>query len=212
MMTETPATIPTQPTRLEILRAKLTPLQARFADEYMIDFNGKQAAQRAGSKAERLEQAAYEFLINPDVQNYVEEMRKIQRNRARMTADRLLEMLQEEAEADQAELYDADGNLKPIHDWPMVFRRGLVTGIELETKYERDGDGGVRDLGRVAKIKLESRSKVKELLGRHVGVQAFKDNVTLSGAIGVAAIPVEQLTEEQLRVIAGIPTKADGTK
>lgn len=208
-MTETHIATNEPLSRHDELRSKLTPLQARFADEFMIDFNGSQAAQRAGSKAENTRVAAHEFLTNPNVAAYVEFRRKEQHQRARMTAERLLEMLQDEAEADLLDIQDAEGNIRPVSEWPMAFRRGLVTGIEIETKYESDGEGGSRDLGRVAKVKIESRSKVKELIGRHVGVQAFKENVTLSGAIGVAAIPVEKLTEEQLRVIAGLPTKTD---
>lgn len=198
--------------KLDELRAKLTPLQARFAEEYMVDMNGAQAAVRAGSKHTRPRQAAYEFMTNHDVMAYIDEMRRGMRERVGMTAERLLELLREEAEADTADLYDPDGNLKPVHEWPMAFRRGLVTGIEIETSYQRSPEGEAVDIGKVGKIKIADRRGIKELIGRHIGVQAFKENVTLSGAIGVASIPVEQLTEEQLRVIAGIATKAEGAK
>lgn len=197
---------------LAILRSRLTDLQARFAEEYMIDLNGSEAAIRAGSKHSRPRQAAYEFMTNHDVMAYIDAMRADRRRQSAMTAERLLEMLREEAEADTADLYDSEGNIRPVHEWPMAFRRGLVVGIEVNTEYESDGDGGARDLGKVAKIKIADRKGIKELIGRHIGVQAFKENVTLSGAIGVAAIPVDQLTEEQLKVIASIPTKVEAQK
>lgn len=45
----------------------LTPMQARFVDAYIQDFNGAAAARAAGSKGKDPEKAAYGFLRNPKV-------------------------------------------------------------------------------------------------------------------------------------------------
>lgn len=197
---------------IEVDDRPLTPLQARFAEEYLLDLNAGQAAKRAGSTANDLYVAGHEFLRNPKVAAHIQKLQAERSARTGMTADKLLEMLAEEATADMSQLYDDDGNIKPIHLWPMVFRRGLVVGIEVETKYERTSDGDVKDLGKIGKIKITDRSKIKELIGRHVGVQAFRENVSLSGAIGVAVIPVQNLTDDQLRLLASIPTTNEGSK
>lgn len=46
---------------------KLTPLQARFADEYIVDFNAKDAAIRAGSKSKDPRCIGYQMLQHPGV-------------------------------------------------------------------------------------------------------------------------------------------------
>lgn len=51
----------------------LTPRQARFVEEYLIDFNGAAAARRAGYKTERL--AAHKLLRKPAVAKAVSEGR-----------------------------------------------------------------------------------------------------------------------------------------
>lgn len=219
MMSDTPSIpantpVPTEPAidpievELEQARKRLTLLQASFAEQYIIDQNGRQAAERAGCKCNSdgsFANSAYEFLINPDVQTYIELLQKQRRGFTRFTADKFLEMLIEEATADTAQLYDEDGQLKPIHEWPMAFRRGLVTGIENETIYKRVGDE-TRDYGRIAKIKINNRDKIKEMIGRHIGVQAFKDNVGLTGAVLVAhTVDVSKASESQLEALANLP-------
>jgi phage terminase small subunit len=73
-------------------------------------------------------------------------------------------------------------NLKPIHDWPDIWRKGLVAGVDVEELYE--GRGESREyVGRVHKVKLSDRIKRIELIGKHVMVQAFKDQIDASGTI-----------------------------
>ena len=45
--------------------AELTPRQARFVDEYMVDLNGTQAAIRAGYSRKTAEVLAYQLLQKP---------------------------------------------------------------------------------------------------------------------------------------------------
>ena len=80
-----------------------------------------------------------------------------------------------------ADLYDANGNLLPIRDWPMVFRKGLVVGVEVAA--ERDGRGDDATVTIVRKIKLQDRTKTVELIGKHVTVGAFRERVEHSGTM-----------------------------
>lgn len=84
-----------------------------------------------------------------------------------LVLDRLAEMV----EADLADLYDeATGNLLPVHEWPEVWRKGLVAGIDT-TKVGDEFEVTV------TKTKAESRLRVLELLGKHVDVKAFQESV-----------------------------------
>ena len=206
---------------------KLTDLQARFAEEYLIDLNATQAAIRAGCNNASYGSAAvsgHEFLNNPNVQEYIQAMQAERSKRTKIDADWLLDRLAAEADADVNDLYDEFGAVRPISEWPLMFRKGLVQGIDVEEEYQEvdDPDQDFDDpdaprkrkrktirkaVGRVVKFKLDSRVKRLELIGRHIGVQAFKENVSLSGSIGVTNIPADKLTDEQLQVLANIPLK-----
>ncbi len=52
---------------------KLSPKQKRFADEYLIDCVGSQAAIRAGYSKRSSRTAAYRLLQNPAVRAYIDE-------------------------------------------------------------------------------------------------------------------------------------------
>lgn len=59
----------------------------------------------------------------------------------------------------------------------MVWRTGLVAGIE--TVQERDGSdaNGEPQWATVRKVKLSDRVRMLELIGKHIGVQAFKEKL-----------------------------------
>lgn len=55
---------------------KLTPKQARFVHEYLVDLNATQAAIRAGYKPKAAAQTAAENLKKPNVQRAIQEARE----------------------------------------------------------------------------------------------------------------------------------------
>jgi phage terminase small subunit len=170
---------------------KLTALQDLFCREYIVDLNGTQAAIRAGFSAKTAHVQAHDLLKNPLVVARIDELRKERLDRLRLDADSLLMRLCEEADADIADLFDAAGALLPVHEWPAVWRKGLVAGIEVvsinagndepvEEELEPQGHGGAlkrskKPPAQLAKIKLSDRLKRLELIGRHVNVQAWRD-------------------------------------
>lgn len=185
----------------------LTDLQERFALEYLVDLNATRAAERAGSKAENLTVAGSEFLANPNVAARVAELQAKRAAATGIDAAWLLNRLADEAKADVNDLYDDEDNLLPVRDWPLIWRQGLVQGLEVEEIYEGKGKDRV-NVGRLRKVKLDSRVKRLELIGRHIGVGAFKDVINLAGAIEVrTTIDVTGLTDEQVRVLASIPAQ-----
>lgn len=57
-------------------KIKLTPKQQRFCEEYLIDFNGTQAAIRAGYSEKTAKSMAWENLTKPYLKEYLEERMK----------------------------------------------------------------------------------------------------------------------------------------
>jgi phage terminase small subunit len=142
---------------------KLTPKHQRFVQEYLVDFNATQAAIRAGYSPKVADRNGPRLLRNAAISAAVQGHKD--QFAAKISATWLLNRLEAEVSADIADLYGADGRLKPVDQWPKIWRQGLVTAVELE-----DGEDG---RPRVSRIRFSDRVKRLELLGKHVGVGAF---------------------------------------
>lgn len=166
----------------------LTPKQEAFVREYLIDLNATQAAIRAGYSARTANEQGARLLAKASVSQAVAEAKAERAEKTRINAEWLLTRLAEESTADIADLYDEQGGLKPVHDWPLVWRQGLVAGLDVE---EIKVEGVV--VGTIRKLKLSDRVKRLELIGRHIDVGAFKDKVEHSGKV-----ELENLSDEAL--------------
>lgn len=166
----------------------LTPQQARFVEEYLLDLNATQAATRAGYSEKTAKAQGSRLLTNVDVQAALSAAQAKRSKRTQIDADWVLSRLAEEANADIADLYGDDGALKPVKEWPAIWRKGLVSGIDVEELFEGRGEDRER-VGTVRKVKLSDRIKRIELIGKHVGVQAFREKVSLENPDGSPAMP-----------------------
>jgi phage terminase small subunit len=173
----------------------LTPKQETFVREYLIDLNATQAAIRAGYSAKTAKQQGARLLTNVDVSTALTEAKTARSEKTQINAEWVLNRLAADATADLAMLYDEAGSLKPIHEWPMVFRTGLVAGIEVEELFEGRGDAR-EHIGRVRKIKLLDRTKVVELVGKHVDVSAFKEATATTNVNVTLNAPTYRVVEE----------------
>lgn len=166
----------------------LTPKQEAFCREYLIDLNGTQAAIRAGYSKRTANEQAARLLANVSVSSHLKTLMDERNRRTQIDADWVLKRLAQDASADVADLYDENGNLRPVHEWPMAWRTGLVAGID--TVQERIGTDaeGKPEFATVRKIRLADRTKLLELVGKHIDVGAFKDRVEHSGKIGLESL------------------------
>lgn len=186
---------------------KLTAKQQRFVDEYLVDLNATQAAIRAGYSEKTARVIASENLLKPDIVVAVQAAQEARAKRTQVDADWLLNRLHGELEADLAELYAENGDLKPIHQWPKVFRKGLVAGIETEQTFETV-DGKKVPAGVIHKVKLIDRSRQEQMIGKHVTVGAFVERHEHTGKDG-GPIQTEEISEtERARRIAFVLSKA----
>lgn len=157
--------------------ADLTPKQQRFVDEYLVDLNATQAALRAGYSANTAQRIGSENLSKPLVAEAIFAAKSKRSEKTGIDAAWVLERLAQEAEADVADLYDAAGDIKAVDQWPEIWRKGLVTGVDVLS------DGGDT---KVTKMRFSDRIKRIELIGRHVDVQAFADKLQVEGTLSIA--------------------------
>lgn len=165
----------------------MTPKQEAFVREYLIDLNATQAAIRAGYSARTAKQQGQRMLTNVDVAEAITAAVQARTQRTEITADYVLNRL---VEIDQMDVLDIMGEnmaLKPLSEWPSVWRRYL-SGFDLAEMFE--GGGEQREMvGILKKIKWPDKVKNLELLGKHVAVQAFKDKVEHSGEMTLNVLP-----------------------
>ncbi|MFD1378625.1 terminase small subunit [Fodinicurvata halophila] len=153
----------------------MTPRQERFVQEYLLDLNATQAAIRAGYSEKTANEQGAQLLKKPEIAAAIDAAKAERADRADIDAFWVLRRLVDEAEADLADLFDKEtGQVKPVHEWPEIFRKGLVQSVESEELYE--GSGQDREhIGRVRKLRFSDRHKRTELIGKHVDVNAFQD-------------------------------------
>jgi phage terminase small subunit len=170
----------------------LTPKQARFVAEYLIDLNGKQAAIRAGYKPSRAEQTASELLRDRKVSEGVAAGKRRQLAAADVSAVRVLEELRRVALCDAGAFWTRGGALKRIDQLPPD-ARACLAGFEAVIKNVAPDDDKT-DL--VHKIKLWDKVKALELLGKHFGL--FVEKIELKDM--TAAARVARLVAARRRV------------
>jgi len=118
------------------------------------------------------------LLRNPKLHPRIAAAKAQRTARVEVDSDFVLRRLLEEINADAADLYGADGELKPVPQWPVVWRRGLVSTIRTTTLYGRGEERGTA-IGHQTDVVLVDRARRLELLGKHIKVNAFSDKVTV---------------------------------
>ena len=145
--------------------------QLCFCQEYLLDMNATQACIRAGYSKKTAHSCGPRLLENAGVKAKISELMAAREKVTGYNAEYVLRRLGAELDADDNELFNEDGSMKPRAEWPLHWRQGLIAGYEVD-----------RITG-LTKIKLSDRVRRLELLGKHVGVQAFKDKVALEGEL-----------------------------
>ncbi len=103
---------------------------------------------------------------------------------------------------DPARLFDAKGNLLPIHDIPPEVR-AAISSIEVD-EVEIDGEVTTR----VKKVKLWDKNSAIEKLMRHLG-SFERDNKQKAGLFDSIPRDTLEMIEGKLRAIAGMAEQSD---
>ena len=159
--------------------ANLTPKQQRFVEEYLIDLNATQAAIRSGYSEKTAKVIAAQNLSKLNVQEAIEEAQSKRAEQTQIDAAYVLRRLVEIDQMDVLDIMDDQMKIRPVNEWPKVWRQYVVNLENLELS---DGEGCFK------KIKWPDKVKNLELLGRHVSVGAFKDKVEHSGKLEIQSL------------------------
>lgn len=149
--------------------ARLTLMQQRFCEEYIIDGHGTYAAIRAGSKTRCAHVTASKWLKMGKIRDRIDELRAEASQKSGVSLERTLAELGKIAFVDPAEMFTADGGLKNVKDMP-AHVRGAIAAVEQDEIKIED-----MTIGTVKKVKLVPKEKALDMIMRHLG-QYEKDN------------------------------------
>lgn len=100
-----------------------------------------------------------------------------------ITGERILEELAKLAFLDTTELYDSDGNPKPLNE-VSPDARAAIEGIDIEELYQHFGGGNSKSIGKIKRYKIAGKLKALELLGKYR--KLFTEKIEHSGEIRLA--------------------------
>lgn len=163
----------------------LTAMQEAYAQEYTkCPENQTQAAINAGFSPNTAAVKASIMMRDERIQKRIAELMEERNKRLRVSADYVLLRLVEIDQMDVMDILNDDMSIKPVSEWPKVWRQYL-TGFELADMFE--GRGDEKELvGILKKIKWPDKVKNLELIGKHVDVNAFKERLEVSGTVTIA--------------------------
>ncbi|EHH5170463.1 terminase small subunit [Escherichia coli] len=180
----------------------LTAMQEAYCQSYIkTPENQTQAAINAGFSPNTAAVKASVMMRDERIQKRIAELMEERNKRMRVSADYVLMRLVEIDQMDVLDILNDDGGMKPIAEWPKVWRTSLsamdiatikTTQASLQKK-NGEADLSVEDVEHILKkVKWPDKVKNLELIGKHVDVNAFKErldvnvNVTIADRIAAA--------------------------
>lgn len=181
------------------MSGKLTPKQAMFVAEYLIDGNATRAAVAAGFAACSAHVTGARLLRHAKVAAAIAAGHARRAEKLKISAERVLEEIAKLAFYDPRDLFDERGNLHPITQLDDI-SRAAIAGLDTERRDTKCS----RTI--VTKVKLADKGQNLERLGRWL--KLFTDRVEHDGKIAVEGFS----DEERAARIAAILNAAKSRK
>lgn len=145
--------------------ARLSPKQARFVEEYLVDLNAAAAARRAGYTTRRSEAIGYHLLTKADIQAAIQAAQRERSAQTGITAARVVQEIARIAFADPRDIAQWDALQVAVRDSAELTDDAAAAISEI--KSTKDG----------VTVKLHSKVSALEQLAKHVGLYADKTDV-----------------------------------
>jgi phage terminase small subunit len=152
--------------------------ESRFVDEYMLDLNGTQAVLRSFPEmnVQTASRKAWALLQKRDIRDEIDRRCAERRASNRMTVAGIENMLRDLAEVEPLDIWDEQGNIRPLQDIPPHARRAIKS---IKRKSKENYITGEEEI--TLEIELWDKKGAIELLGKYK--KMFTDKVELSGRL-----------------------------
>lgn len=152
-------------------KRQLSDQRQRFVEEYLIDLNGTQAAIRAGYSVKTAQEQSSRLLSNVMVQEAISKAMAARSRRTGVNQDRVVLELAKLAFVKMTDVVDSNGRIKQDAS------ADDLSCIESIKYKESDNEFG----GSVEReVKIGSKLKALELLGKHLGMWNDKLDVNIT--------------------------------
>lgn len=154
--------------------AKLTQKQQRFIDEYLIDLNATQAAIRAGYSVKTANEQGSQNLAKLSIQQAIAERMAERSKRTGVNQDRVVLELAKIAFVKMTDVVDGNGKIKAdaTEDDLSCIESIKYKHSDTDTGYSVERE-----------VKVGSKLKALELLGKHLGMWNDKLDVNITQPI-----------------------------
>ena len=157
-------------------KKKLSARETRFVDLYCVSLNATASARDAGFSPRSPDSAGAKLLARPHVRAAVDARLARSTAKAQLTAERIDQELAALAFSDLRKLFNADGTIKPMSEWPDDVA-AAVASIESEVR----GRGKFKV--RISKLKAWSKTEALTLAARRLKLLTDKVEVTPGGSL-----------------------------
>lgn len=169
----------------------LFPVQRELMiEEYLIDFDIVRAAQAVGVKASK---ASLKHLENnPSIREDIKSRYEQRYGELGPRAFRLTNELTKLSFSDARQLFDEDGNLKPVHELPDHIAAS-ISSLDVVKRVITSKDGSVDEVQYTHKIRLHDKVKAIQALQKQLGLIAPDVNIINNTTINNSTIPLDKL-------------------
>lgn len=171
----------------------------RYCEEYVKNPDDQTAcAIAAGYSPDTAVNQASRLMADQRIKDRIAHLRQARSRRTKIDADYVLKRLVEIDQMDVLDILTDEGALKPVSQWPKVWRTSL-SAMDIN-RIRMAGSDGQEDIeSTMQKVKWPDKVKNLELIGKHVGVSAFKEVQELNINVSLA----DKLAAARKRAAAG---------
>nr|DAF37691.1 MAG TPA: Terminase small subunit [Caudoviricetes sp.] len=170
-------------------------MQDRFVDEWLIDFNGTQAAIRAGYSERSARSIAGRLLTKDNIQREISRRQKDLQRRTEVSQERVVKELARVAFADATDYVQVETRTVEKNDGTeLSYQTVTLTETAELSADQRAAIAGIKQGANGVEVKLHDKIKALELLGRHIGM--FNDKLEVKATVDN---PFAGLSTEELR-------------
>ena len=166
------------------MAADLTPKQAAFVNEYLVDLNATQAAIRAGYSEKSADNIGSELLGKTGVAAAIQKALDKRAARTEVTADRVLAELARIAFSDLRDVATWGADTLALIDSSELTEDAARSLREVVATTSQTEHGTTNRLH----VKQHDKMKALELLGKHLGMFREKLDVNVSGGLTLTAL------------------------
>jgi phage terminase small subunit len=162
---------------------ELTPKQKRFCQEYIIDFNGTQAAIRAGYSKKTAKELASQLLTKLNIQTEIQGLANIITDKALVTTEEIVREYKKLAFTDSADLFDFKVEMVSVINDDGEVEEKPVTKPFLKDYKDIPPEAlaaisEIRETNQGIAIKLHSKQAALDSLSKYQGIFTDKHEIT----------------------------------